>query len=116
MQPSKTVVVATVLSLSIGYGLGRFQENARMDTFCGILLKATHAGNTVDLLKLHESALESIRSGDLGKAEKVLLMLARGDAETIVACKKEAECSHWSGFEGNRPPDEALIQRALAAK
>jgi hypothetical protein len=116
MRPSRTVVIAVVLSLAIGFGLGFVQGKARMDTFCGVLLQATHAGNTVDLLRLHESAIESVRSGDLSKAEKVLLILAHGDAETIVACKKDADCSHWSGFEGNRPPDEALVQRALATK
>jgi len=87
-----------------------------MDAFCGALLQGTNAGNSVDLLRMHETAIESIRNGDLAKAEKILHALSRADAQSILACEKEPNCSRWSGFEGNRPPDDALVQRALADK
>jgi hypothetical protein len=116
MRTSKILILAIVLSLVTGSCIGAAWENRRMDAFCGALIRGANAGNSVDELRVYQAAIDSIRTGDLAGAEKVLRALARGDAEIIVACKKDANCSRWSGFEGNRPPDNLLVQRALEGK
>src|SRR5262249_33449091 len=112
MRHSEYIVLVIVLSLAIGFGAGVWRANSRMDAFCGVLLQGVAAGNSVDSLRIHETAIDSIRNGDTAKAENILRALAAGDAQVIVACKTDAGCSHWAGFEGSHPPDDALIQRA----
>jgi hypothetical protein len=116
MRTSKTFILAIVLSLATGSCIGTVWENRRMDAFCGALIRGANAGNSVDELRVYQATIDSIRTGDLAGAEKALIALARGDAEIIVACKKDANCSRLSGFEGNRPPDNLLVQRALQGR
>jgi acetylornithine/succinyldiaminopimelate/putrescine aminotransferase len=116
MRASKTLIIASVLSLATGFGIGAMLENRRMDAFCGAVIHGATAGNSVDELRVYQTTIDSIRTGDLAGAEKALRALARGDAEIIVACKKDANCTHFAGFEGNRPPDRLLVRRALEGK
>jgi hypothetical protein len=117
MKPSKYLVgIAIALSLTTGFGIGVARENVRMDTFCGALIAGTGAGNESTLLKAHEIALDAIRGGDVAKAEKVLVSLAHGEAERIVACEKDKDCLRWSGFEGSHPIDRELVNRAIDNK
>jgi hypothetical protein len=117
MKRSKYLLgIGIALSLATGFGIGVARENTRMDAFCGALTAGTSAGNESTLLKAHESALDALRSGDVAKAQKLLVSLAHGEAERIVACDKDKDCLRWSGFEGSQPVDRELVHRAIVDK
>ena len=84
-----------------------------MDTFCGILVRASDAGQHVDTLKHHLSATKALRDGDMSTVDKELRFLAYVDAQIIVECVHDAQCAR---FMGNAPPSDEVLREALARR
>jgi hypothetical protein len=103
---SLVAIAALVAAFFLGFNDGK----RKMDDFCGLVIRGTSAGAHAESLSMHMDAINAVNRGDLAQAARLLHLLARVDAETIIDCKSDPNCQRLSGTHS---PEQALVQEAL---